>query len=458
MTPSIHDLSALELARRIRAGELASVELVTHYLERIAARDPELGAFVDVHAERALADARARDRAGAGRWLAPFHGVPTAIKDLHAIRGTRARMGSRAYRWLWTPHDDLTVRAIRRAGFVILGKTSTSELGLLPVVETDLHPPTRNAWNAAHTAGGSSGGAGAAVGAGLVPVAPGSDGAGSVRIPAALNGLFGFKPSRGAIPNPYEASDRLKMTTIGPLARDVADGLALLDVLDGRDPRGRNSYSTRCSVRPSRLRVGWLTDAPVATTDPAIGAAVESAVSALSAAGHATQRLAPIAGELDEFMPLYQYLLAGAPVFTPWKLQPTTRWFRAEGKRQDPAVMRSRALELSARAMAPLDAVDVMVTPTVAVRTPRVNETRHLPPEAMFRALAPLGAFTATANLAGAPAATVPWAIVDGDLPVGVQIVGRPGADELVLQLAHELESLRAVSFGVARRHAGPTA
>src|SRR5690606_18271946 len=154
----------------------------------------------------AIATARRRDAAARARddvRGAPFHGVPIGVKDLNFVRGAFTRMGSRAMRWCWSPVDDRVVAALRRAGFVIVGKLSTSELGAMPVTEPSIHPPTRNPWDRSVSAGGSSGGSGAAVAAGLVPIAQGSDGAGSIRIPAAFCHLYGFKPSRGLVPDAY---------------------------------------------------------------------------------------------------------------------------------------------------------------------------------------------------------------------------------------------------------------
>src|SRR5262249_26858834 len=151
-------------------------------------------AFVQVLDRAALREARERDRSRSRR--GPFHGVPIGIKDLNLVRFAFTRMGSRAHRFLWSPIDDVTVARLRRAGFVILGKLATSEFGAMPITEPDIHPPTRNPWNLEHTPGGSSGGSGAAVAADLLPIAEGTDGAGSIRLPSAYCHLYGLKPSR----------------------------------------------------------------------------------------------------------------------------------------------------------------------------------------------------------------------------------------------------------------------
>lgn len=214
------DASGLEQARGIRERRVSSEELVRGYLARIARRNPSLQAFVEVAYQRAPRWAREKDaltRKSAA--LPPFHGVPLGIKDMGLVRGFRAQFGARSLRYLWPPFDDYSVRALRRAGFVMIGKLATSEVGAMPVTEPDIHPPTRNPWNLEHTPGGSSGGSAAAVAAGLLPLAHGSDGGGSLRIPAALCGVFGFKPSRGRIRNAYGRDDARLLYSCGPITR-----------------------------------------------------------------------------------------------------------------------------------------------------------------------------------------------------------------------------------------------
>ena len=197
---------ALEQAALIASGSISSEELVVAYLDRIARVDPSVSAFTHVLRRSARADARRKDAAlrrrgrrgrRGGRPLPPFYGVPVAIKDLNFARGSFTRMGSRAYRWFYSPFDDKVVAQLRRGGFVLLGKVATSELGALPVTEPDIHLPTRNPWRLDITPGGSSGGSAAAVAARMAPIALGSDGAGSIRIPSSFCHLYGIKPSRG---------------------------------------------------------------------------------------------------------------------------------------------------------------------------------------------------------------------------------------------------------------------
>ncbi|MCB9665343.1 MAG: amidase [Alphaproteobacteria bacterium] len=435
-TDGLAVLPALEQARRIREGELTSVALVEHHLDRIARHDGELASLVQVWERSALRQARAADRARArGAALGPFHGVPTAVKDHHFVRGARVGFGSRAFSWAWSPVDDGVVRSLRAAGFVLLGKTAMSEIGLLPITETAVHPPTRCAWDPSRTAGGSSGGAGAAVAAGLVPVAPGTDGAGSVRIPAALNGLLGLKTTRGLIPLDADRIDVFGLSVVGPMARTVDDAAALLDALCL--PRHAHHRARSRDPLP-RLRIGVVRTAPFGTLDPRWLARVDAAAAVLRDAGHLVEEHPCPQGSVAEFTPLYQHFLGRVPVPFPSRLEPTVRWFWTEGRK----VPRARAMEIfrsfEARGLQALDGVDLMLTPTTLGPPPEVGAYADLPPEAHFEAAAALGTYTALMNVTGQPALTVPFGTADG-LPVGVQLVGHQGRDALLLAVARVL-------------------
>jgi amidase len=426
--------SALEQARRIRAGELSSEELVRAYLGRIDRIDPRISAFV-TRFPRALAAARAKDRQRRekGVDLPPFHGVPIGVKDLNLARGAFTKMGSRAFRYLWSPVDDVTVAAIRKGGFVLLGKLATSEFGALPVTEPDIHPPTRNPWNPGVTAGGSSGGSGAAVAAGLLPIAQGSDGAGSIRIPSAFCGLFGHKPSRERLANPYVRVDTLGISAVGPMARTVDDAAALLGVMAaGRAPGP--------PARRGPLTVRFSTRSPLSETEPEVAAAVARVADALAGMGHRVEEGAAYAGDLDEFLPIWQRQAARAPVLFERSLQPVTRWLRAEGKRHDDAGVAARNRKLVAKIGAWFGDADLWLTPTVPVRPPAIGEWRGLGAEETFRRAARLGPFTALFNLTGQPAASIPSGQFATGEPIGVQLIGRDGEDETVLEVARRLE------------------
>lgn len=429
-------MSALDQARLIRERKLSSSELVRLYLGRISRHDPALGSFVQVLEENALATARQMDSAPLeGRGA--FHGVPTGIKDLNFARGTFTRMGSKSFRYFFSPIDDVTTAAIRKAGFVILGKLATSELGAMPVTEPDIHHPTRNPWNRAHTPGGSSGGSGSAVAAGLLPIAQASDGAGSIRIPAALCGLVGHKASRNAIPNDYRRMDPVGMITIGPIGRSVDDVAAMLDVLAGRTA----GFLAAAQRAPSGLTVRFTTTSPVGRSSPEIAATVLDVVKRLAGLGHHVEEGAPPEGNIDEVLPIWQKQLARVPLVRNSSLQPVTRWLRETGRHVPNDEVMRRAAALSQRVLKWFGDADVWVTPTLPIAPPRIGQWAGLGPEETFRAAAVMGAFTALFNLTGQPAISVPAGISSEGHPIGVQIVGRMGADGLVLALARQLEA-----------------
>jgi amidase len=441
------ELSALQQAKLIARRELASEELTRLYLSRIEALNPTYQAFVQVWPEEALASAKKKDaQVRAGGPLPAFHGVPMGIKDLYLVRGHITRFGSRAA-MLPAPVDCVTTRALRRGGFVLLGKTTTSEFGIMPVTEPENHAPTRNPWDSHRSAGGSSGGAGAAVACAMLPIAHASDGAGSIRIPASLGHLYGLKPSRGRVPNAFGRDDRTIMYTCGPLTRTVEDAAALLDVYAGLDvgkphwlaPPSR-PYAATWNQRPERLRVGLMVDNPISPTHPAMREAAERVARLLEAAGHTVElRTAPPVN-LDEFMPIYQTLAADAPIMVPHRAQPITQWMRSAGKRLPRGAGARAQTELTIRLTRMMEGLDLMVSPTLGVPIPEIGRWRNLPPEVAFAEAAHMGAYTAGANITGSPAATIPAGLLEGRWPMGVQIVARPGEDALVLQVSHLLE------------------
>ena len=460
-----HDLEevllgpATEQARLLRRRELSALELTTAALTRIARENPRLWAFVEVMEARARRDAvgrdreiaRAHQRGEAGR-LPPFCGVPTAVKDLNFIRGAGTRFGSRSSPWYlprrWSPVDDRTAAQLRRGGFVFLGKLATSEFGALPVTEPDIHPPTRNPWKPEYSAGGSSGGSAAAVASGMISVAQGSDGAGSIRIPSAFCGIYGLKPSRGRVANAYGQPDRTLMYTCGPLARCVDDAAAMLDVMAGvalGKPHwlGRPPISFAQAARqpPRRLKIKLTTRAPIDTSvHPEWVAATIAAAKCLADAGHEVEEGTLQAGTVDEFIPLYQHTLASVPAGRIEVLQPATRWLVEEGRKVSVAQARRIFSVLRHRVHAWVGDADVIVTPTVFGPPPRVGAWSGLDGEAAFRAAAEYGAFTAVFNLSGQPGASVPVGLSTEGFPVGVQVVGRETRDDWVLAVSRQLE------------------
>jgi len=440
--------TALDQADLIKRRALSSEELVRLYLDRIDRIDPRLNAFVSTFRRRALADARDKDAmVRRGEALPAFHGVPTGIKDLNFVRFAWTRMGSRGTPPVFSPVDDKTTAAVRRGGFVILGKLATSELGAMPVTEPDIHPPTRNPWSVWHTPGGSSGGSGAAVAARLLPIAQGSDGAGSIRIPSAFCHLYGIKPARGRVANAFGKPDRDILYTCGPIARSVEDAAAMLDVMAGLDvgrphwaPPPPRPYREMLSARPEPLTVRFSTRAPMGETHPEIAAAVTRAARLLSDLGHHVEEAPLPHGTLEEFLPLWQRLIAEMPLAYFPRTQPITRWLAEPGKSLRSEDMLALHRKLAARILADLEAADLWLTPTVAVPPPRVGAFAGRPPAEAFAEAAVLGAFTVAFNLTGQPAASVPLGLTSEGLPMGLQLGARPLREDVVLQVSRQLE------------------
>ncbi len=453
-------LSAVAQAEAIRRGELGSEQLVRGYLARIARANDRVVAFVSVFARRAVWSARRHDdqavrarRLGRLHELGPFHGVPIGVKDLNFVRGARSRFGSAGVRLPPSPIDDRTAAQLRRAGFVVLGKLATSEIGSMPVTEPDIHAPTRNPWNLEHTSGGWSGGSGAAVAAGFLPIAQGSDGAGSIRIPSSFCHLFGHKPSRGRVANAFGMRDQSILYTDGPMARSVADAAALLDVMAGETvgrrhwaPPPPRPFAELAEQPPRKLRVRVAREISLAKVEPEILAAVDAVARALAGLGHEVEDGPHIEADLEEFLPLWQHQIATTPLVDWRRVQPITRWLYEAGRRvrARDANRVQRELELRVERWFGAD-VDVWITPTVPRLAPRVGEFRVDPgedPAEAFGRAAVLGAFTAPFNICGYPAASYPAAVSKGGLPIGVQIAGRAYADATVLQVARSLEQV----------------
>ena len=269
----LHDLTALEQGAAIRAREVSSTELVEHYLARIERLSDTVGAFVTVTGDLARRQALLAGES-VGDTASPLYGVPTAVKDLNTTAGVVTQFGSATMRGYVPEVSDEVVLRLEGAGMVSLGKTNTPEFGSPCYTEPDVAPPARTPWDLERMAGGSSGGAAAAVAAGLVPVAQGSDGGGSIRIPASCCGLFGVKPTRGRISGSPMYGDPVGLATAGPLARTVRDAAAMLDVLAGPAvgdpawaPPPPTTFLDACDVEPGRLRIARFLTPVIADTD-----------------------------------------------------------------------------------------------------------------------------------------------------------------------------------------------
>ncbi|MGP3923042.1 amidase [Streptomyces sp. 8N616] len=456
----VHELSMLEQAAAVRRGDVSPVELAEHYLRRIERLDGAVGAYLTVTPERALDDARRAElRLAAGGELPPLLGVPLPVKDLDPVPGIRCTTGSAVFADRVAPPEAAThlVGLLERAGTVLLGKTNTPEFGLPAYTESRVGPPARSPYEPALGAGGSSGGAAAAVAAGLAPAATGSDGGGSIRIPASCCGIVGLKPSRGRI-SPAPEGDVSGLATAGPLARTVRDAAALLDVMAGPVPGDpvplaatETPFLAWCERTPGRLRIArWARpDVPDVTVEPEVLAAYEKTSALLAELGHdvidADQPLRP--GDRDAFTPVWAVLagLAPVPPEREAELMPLTRWLREQGRAatgleyaRSLAAMQRVGRRLAA-AVAPYDAV---LTPTLARLPQPVGALRDdADPAADFAAQIAFTPFTGPWNIAGLPAVSLPLGWTGQGLPVGMMLGAPHGAEGPLLALAAQLEA-----------------
>lgn len=460
-----YELTMLEQAAAVRAGELAPVELAEHYLRRIERFNGAVGAYLAVTADRALDDARRAERTLAGgSELPPLLGVPVPIKDLTPVAGLPFTAGSAAFAGKTADTDAAVVTLLRDAGTVLLGKTNTPEFGLPAYTESRVGPPARTPYDLTRGAGGSSGGAAAAVAAGLAAAAHGSDGGGSIRIPASCCGVVGLKPTRGRV-SPAPQGDLGGLAVNGPIARTVADTAALLDVLAQAVPGDpfplpppETSFLEQSRRPPGRLRIArWAEPDPEGVTvDPEVLAAYEKTSALLTELGHDVVEIAQPLGphDRDPFTPVWAVLAALAPVppESEAELTPMSRWLREQGRAvsglgyvRAMAAMQATGRKL-ARAVAPYDAV---LTPTLAQLPAPVGALRDDDdPVADFAAQIAFTPFTAPWNISGHPAISLPleWAEPapgGSGLPIGMALAGRYGEEGPLLALAAQLEAAR---------------
>ena len=443
-------LDATAQASLVRSGTLSTTDLVEAAIERIERIDPQLNAIIHRRFEKALDEAP--------RAAGPFAGVPIVLKDLSAhSAGDPFHCGMNVLkRAAWTePRDSPVAASIRKAGFVLVGRTNTPELGLMPTTEPEAYGPTRNPWSLEHSPGGSSGGSAAAVAAGLVPIAHATDGGGSIRIPASACGLVGLKPSRGRVPG-SKAIDSANFVVELAVTRTVRDAEAVLDVM-GRVRRSDPSI-------PEGLRVGVMTTAPGGMT-PVHAECVEAthhAAESLAELGHHVDRAYPPA--LDEIEHILHYgAVTGvdaAAQLDHWSqalerpigaldVEPNT-WALAEmGRAITNEQLRASLDWLEGFTRRVLDwwdgGFDLLLTPTLAEPPPLLGElvsTREAPLAAGMRAGA-IVPFTPPFNTTGQPAISLPLHWNESGLPIGIQLVAAPNREDLLIAIAAQLEGAR---------------
>ena len=461
----IHELTAIELAAAIRNQELSPVAVTDHYLRRTAELNDQVGAFytvtAELAAEQALAAEKAVARAADPADLPPLTGVPIPIKDLNQVAGVRQTFGSLAYENNVPQGDDYVVTRLKDAGVVITGKTSTPEFGLPCYTETKIGPPARTPWDLSRSAGGSSGGAAAAVSAGLAPAAQGSDGAGSIRIPSSVCGLFGIKASRGRISGGPLVPDLLGFGIDGPLTRTVADAALLLDVMTGNYPGDMytqpplpagETFLGYASRPPGRLRIGRTLQAPVPGVEvhPDCLAAYEDASRLLASLGHEVEDIAMPLG--DDIVPFFEIIYYAYATLTPVDpsqehvLLPLTRYLRERGRATaapDFIFAQAYMQFVTRPAVAALAAYDAILTPTLARPPVPVGYFDEVDPAENFERQKRFTPWTAIYNVSGLPAVNVPLHWSAEGLPIGVMLAGRMGDEGPLISLSAQLEQAR---------------
>ncbi|HZH20858.1 MAG TPA: amidase family protein [Geodermatophilus sp.] len=461
-------MDAVTMAAEIRARRLSPVEVTQAVLERMERLEPTLHAYCTPTPELAMETARRVEAAiVGGQQVGPLAGVPVAVKDLICTRGIRTVSGSRAYEDFVPDEDDVVVERLKAADAVILGKTNVPEFGYSGVGHNPVFPATRNPWNTELTPGGSSAGSGAAVAAGMGPLALGSDGGGSIRIPSSFCGLYGLKASMGRVPlYPGTKDERLpgvssweSLEHIGPMTRTVADSALLMSVIAGPDPRDRLSVPagdvdwTRCTEGGIQgLRVAYSADWGYAAVDARVRAVVDDAVEAFERdLGCTVERVDPswphpyeafwaiVANESDLRGLRAMVERIGADNMTPHVVDFIRTEWTAE--QFTDALMVRKAVQNGMWRL--MQDHDLLLTPTLAVppfevgiQGPEVIDGRSVEPFEWLH-------FTYPLNFTGQPAASVPAGWTDDGLPVGLQIIGRHLDDSTVLRASAALEAAR---------------
>ncbi|MBI1736385.1 MAG: amidase [Candidatus Rokubacteria bacterium] len=453
------DSDALTLARRIRTKEISPVEVVDAVLRRIEALQPTVNAFITVTADAARADARRAEAAVmAGEPLGPFHGVPFSVKDLVFTRGVRTTMGSVIFADQVPADDAVPVQRLRAAGAILVGKTTTPEFGHKPLTDSPLFGVTRNPWDLSRTCGGSSGGAAAAVASGQGPLALGTDGGGSIRIPAACCGIVGLKPTLGRVPHVHQADLFSSTSYIGPMTRTVAEAGACFDVIAGPDRRDPWSHAepaddARLDVRG--LRIGWMPRVGNRLVDAETLAACEAAARHLERQG---ARVETLEEDFAAFEPIFLvFLQAGLaarigshmPKFAD-RVAKTLRESVERGAAWsgvDYANALGQRTVVYRRVHGLFQRFDFLLSPTISRPALPADHDAFEPITIDGQAAGSIrGAwypYLFPFNLSGHPAASVPAGWSSDGLPIGLQIVGPWDADRRVLALAADLERER---------------
>ncbi len=459
MSDDLAFVGAARQAEMVRAGEVSPKELVQLYLDRIARIDPQLNSFRKVFAEKALleaAQAEARLKAGEER---PLLGVPIAVKDEVDVAGEVNTHGTDAFTEP-AREDSEMVRRLREAGAIVIGLTLLPEMAICGFTESATYGVTRNPWNPQRTPAGSSGGSGAAVAAGLVPIASAGDGAGSIRLPAASCGLFGLKPSRGRVSLAPEQEGWGGLAVLGCLSRNVLDTALWLDVISGGSsepeapPPPERPFVEAAKTPPGKLRVAYSTLAPRAVAPPTVDQVVKDAVAdaaeLLGSLGHEVTQRDPDWGMIGNnitarFLGGVAETVRGVP--HPERLERRTRGFGRLGSTlprglYEKARTSGRAADI-ARINAIFNSVDVLVTPVMGGTALPIRRWQGQGALRTVLGMSRFYPYCVPWNHLGNPAMSVPMGFAADGMPLAVQIIGRPGEEATLLSLAAQIEAER---------------
>ncbi|HLI74381.1 MAG TPA: amidase family protein [Acidimicrobiales bacterium] len=479
MTDPFLDASAQ--AELVRSGSASPAELVDDAIDRIEKLNPELNAVIRTRFDEARAEAAGPLPDG------PFRGVPLVLKDLLAYAAHEAvHEGMRVLKdaHYVAPEDQEITRRFRAAGFVVVGRTNTPELGILPTAEPDAYGPTRNPWDPRRSTGGSSGGSAAAVASGMVPVGHANDGGGSIRIPASECGLVGLKPSRARVPLGPEFGDVMAgLVCELAVTRSVRDTAAVLDALAGPEPGDpyaapppARPYREEVGADPGRLRIGVQTDAFAGNgpVHPDCIAAAQHAARLLESIGHHVEPTRVTALDAPEFVGHFLTVWAAGTAYDvdhywpqrlgkaigPDDVEPLT-WALADmGRAVDAATFLAARqwLQACGREVARWyeSGFDLLLTPTLAEPPPLLGEFTSPPdnPLAGLMRAAALVPFTPVFNVTGQPGVSVPLHWNDQDLPIGVQLVATLGREDVLIRVASQMEAAEPWAHRVPKIHA----
>ena len=459
-------LSTTELSELMLRGELSPVELLEHCLARIEQLDGTLHAFTQVLADSAGAQARESEERLRRKEPRALEGLPVPIKDNVALAGAHLTFASRMAPAFAMPMDAVLVARLREAGAVFPGKTKLPEFGTVPSTEGELHGPTHNPWDVSRTPGGSSGGSAAAVASGMVPIAHGNDGGGSLRIPAACCGVFSMKPSRGRVTHgPFETETIGGLTIDGFISRSVRDNARFLDVIAGPIPG--DPYPAPAPVRPfeeeaqrepGRLRIAWTTTMPIdVEVHPAHAAALEDAAALCASLGHEVEQATPEWRD-DNLISLFIQLWAsvigtGVELLAelggdPSAIESHNRALHELGRELSAnqlGVTVSKLHRYAWRACAFWDRFDVLLTPTLSEPPLPLGALFELSGDDPLYPINRAGLWvpsTPVANVTGQPAVNLPLSWHEG-LPVGIQAIGRMHDEATLYRLSAQLEAAR---------------